>query len=145
RPRIIAKRPVQPPAPSTITDPVTGFHHAHDGLTCDDVRLADLVRATGTPVYVYSRRLITERYRQLDTAYAGYPHRLHYAIKANATLGIVRTLRSLGSAADANSGGEIEVALRAGFAPGDIVFTGVGKTTPELERAVTLGVAAINA
>lgn len=133
------------PPPSTMHDSVTGFHPADSGLTCDDVRLTDVAHATGTPVYVYSRRLIAERYRQLDAACAGYPHRLHYAIKANATLGIVRTLRALGSAADANSGGEIEVALRAGFAPGEVVFTGVGKTTHELERAVTLGMAAINA
>ena len=63
------------------------------------------------------------------------PHRLHYAIKANSTLAVVRLMRELGARADANSGGEIEVALRAGFAPADIVFTGVGKTGAELDRA----------
>ena len=56
-----------------------------------------------------------------------------------------RLLRELGAGADANSGGEIEVALRAGFAPGDVVFTGVGKTRDDLTRAISLGVAAINA
>jgi diaminopimelate decarboxylase len=54
-------------------------------------------------------------------------------------------MRVQGARADANSGGEIEVALRAGFAPGDIVFTGVGKTTAELTRAISIGVRAINA
>jgi diaminopimelate decarboxylase len=86
-----------------------------------------------------------QRYRALDLAFGSYPHRLHYAIKANATLGVVRRMRALGARADANSGGEIEVALRAGFSPQDIVFTGVGKTHAELERAIDLGVAAINA
>ena len=124
---------------------MAGFHQTERGLTCDGVRLDEVARAVGTPVHVYSAALIAERYRGLDQAYAGYPHRLHYAIKANATLGVVRELRGLGAAADANSGGEIEVALRAGFAPRDIVFTGVGKTRAELERAVTLGLAAINA
>jgi diaminopimelate decarboxylase len=70
---------------------------------------------------------------------------VHYAIKANSTLAIVRHLRAAGAAADANSGGELEVALRAGFAPSEIVFTGVGKSRAELERAVSLGLAAINA
>ena len=135
----LARRRVQWPVP------VAGFHTTNGELTCDEVRIRDLTRETGTPVHVYSGTLITERYEALDRAYAGYPHRLHYAIKANATIGIVRHLRALGAAADANSGGEIEVALRAGLAPHDIVFTGVGKTGRELERAVALGVAAINA
>ncbi|MFI5178250.1 MAG: diaminopimelate decarboxylase [Vicinamibacterales bacterium] len=124
---------------------MTGFHRTERGLACDGVALSDIAAAIGTPAYVYSGGLIDERYRRLDAAYAGYPHRLHYAIKANATGAIVRRLRALGAAADANSGGEIEVALRAGFAPGEIVFTGVGKTRRELERAVALDVAAINA
>lgn len=114
-------------------------------LTCDGVSLADIARAEGTPVHVYSAADIRARYRRLDAAFGAYPHRLHYAIKANATLAVVRLLRELGARADANSGGEIEVALRAGFAPGDIVFTGVGKTPAELERAVALGLDAINA
>jgi diaminopimelate decarboxylase len=96
-------------------------------------------------VHVYSGPLIDERFRAIDAAFAGAPHRLHYAIKANATLGIVRRLRRLGAGADANSGGEIEVALRAGFQPADIVFTGVGKTPDDIRRAVCLGVGAINA
>jgi diaminopimelate decarboxylase len=54
-------------------------------------------------------------------------------------------LRSIGSRADANSGGEIKVAERAGFAPHDIVFTGVGKTREELEYAVARDVGTINA
>ena len=124
---------------------MAGFHETERGLTCDEVRLEDVARAAGTPVHVYSANLIAERFGRLDQACAGYPHRLHYAIKANATLAVVRALRALGAGADANSGGEIEVALRAGFAPRDIVFTGVGKTRAELERAVALGVSAINA
>ena len=74
-----------------------------------------------------------------------YPHAIHYALKANSTLAIARLLRSLGSSADANSGGEIDVALRAGFIPPQIVFTGVGKTSAELAQAIELGVRTINA
>ena len=122
-----------------------GFQRHEGGLACDGVAVADIARATGTPVHVYSAALMVERYRAFDAAFEAQDHRLHYAIKANSTLAIARLMQSLGAAADANSGGEIEVALRAGFAPADIVFTGVGKTRAELERAVSLGVAAINA
>jgi diaminopimelate decarboxylase len=81
----------------------------------------------------------------VDDAFGSYPHVVHYALKANSTLAIVRLLRGLGAYADANSGGEIEVALRAGFIPPQIVFTGVGKTDAELAQAVDLGVKTINA
>jgi diaminopimelate decarboxylase len=80
----------------------------------------------------------------LDAAFGDAPHAIHYAMKANSSLAIVRLIRSLGSAADANSIGEVDVALRCGFTPADIVFTGVGKSAGELERAVALGLLAIN-
>ena len=123
---------------------MSGFSREHSTILCDGLSLASIAEAEGTPLYVYSAALIRERYREVDEAFGSYPHALHYALKANSTLGILRLLRGLGSAVDANSGGEIEVALRAGFNPGEVVFTGVGKTRDEVERAVTLGVKAIN-
>src|SRR5687768_338744 len=124
---------------------VTGFHR-HDGaLQCDGAPLAELAALHGTPLYVYSAAAIASRYRAVDDAFRSYPHAMHYALKANSTLAIVRLLRSLGACADANSGGEIDVALRAGFIPAQIVFTGVGKTSAELAQAIDLGVMTINA
>ncbi len=111
---------------------------------CDGVPLDRIAAAEGTPLYVYSASTIAARYRAIDEAFASYPHAIHYALKANSTLAITRLLRSLGSSADANSGGEIDVALRAGFIPAQIVFTGVGKTTNELAQAIDLGVRTIN-
>jgi diaminopimelate decarboxylase len=108
------------------------------------VPLADIAAAEGTPIYVYSAALLRARYRAIDDAFGDYPHAIHYALKANSTLAIATLLRELGSAADANTVWEIEVARKAGFAPSAIVFTGVGKTMAELECAVALGVKAIN-
>src|SRR4030095_11535531 len=88
---------------------------------------------------------IREAYRAIDVAFDGYPHAIHYALKANSTLAIARLLRSLGSRADAKRGGEIEVAMRAGFQQRDIVFTGVGKTRDELEHAIAHDIGTINA
>ena len=121
------------------------FQSSGQGLACDGVSIQSIVDHAGTPAYIYSARSIRDAYRAIDEAFASYPHAIHYALKANSTLAIVRLLRSLGSRADANSGGEIRVAQRAGFAPGDIVFTGVGKTREELEYAIAEGVGTINA
>ena len=124
---------------------MTGFFRQLGALLCDDVSISRIVEAEGTPLYVYSAATIAGRYRAIDEAFASYPHSLHYALKANSTLAIARLVRTLGSGADANSGGEIDVALRAGFIPPQIVFTGVGKTHAELTQAVDLGVKTINA
>jgi diaminopimelate decarboxylase len=124
---------------------VTAFARRNRVLECDGVPLSEIARAHGTPLYVYSASTIAARYRAVDAAFGGYPHAIHYALKANSTLAIVRLLRSLGSRVDANSGGEIDVALRAGFIPPEIVFTGVAKTDAELAQAVDLGVKTINA
>jgi diaminopimelate decarboxylase len=124
---------------------VSSFHRLEGVLHGGGVPLVDLAARFGTPLYAYSADMIAARYREVDEAFSGYPHTLHYALKANSTLGIARLLRSLGAAADANSGGEIEVALRAGFTPGEIVFTGVGKSDAELARAIELGLRSINA
>jgi diaminopimelate decarboxylase len=121
------------------------FQPSEGGLLCDGVPVSAVVDLVGTPVYIYSARAVRDAYRAIDDAFAGHPHGIHYALKANSTLAIARLLKSLGSRADANSGGEIEVAMRAGFAPDEIVFTGVGKTRDELELAITHGVATINA
>ena len=121
-----------------------GFSRRDHDLVCDGVPLADIAAAVGTPLYVYSAAALRDRYRAVDEAFDGYPHAVHYALKANSTLAIARLLRSLGSAADANSVWEIEVARKAGFDPAQIVFTGVGKSPEELECAVSLPLKAIN-
>src|SRR5678810_731973 len=107
------------------------FRPAGGELACDGVSIQSIVERAGTPTYIYSARAIREAYRAIDAAFAPYPHAIHYALKANSTLAIVRLLKAMGSRADANSGGEVEVSFRAGFAASDIVFTGVGKTHDE--------------
>ncbi len=121
------------------------FTPTPSGLACDTVGIESIVEAVGTPTYIYSARAIRDAYRAIDAAFAAYPHAIHYALKANSTLAIVRLLRSLGSRVDANSAGEIRVAQRAGYAPDEIVFTGVGKTHEELEFAIGAGIGVINA
>ena len=123
---------------------MTGITAQNGSLHCDGVPIDAIARAIGTPVYIYSGGAIRAAYAALDGAFCGYPHTLHFALKANSSLALLRLLRELGCSADANSGGEIEAARRAGFEPSEIVFTGVGKTRDELDHAVALGVKAIN-
>jgi len=123
---------------------LAGFSLSDNELACDGVPLSAIAEAAGTPTYVYSADAIRARYRAIDGAFAGYPHRLHYALKANSAFALVRLFKEIGSAVDANSIWEIELARRAGFEPPDIVFTGVGKSDAELECAVPLGLRAIN-
>jgi diaminopimelate decarboxylase len=130
------------PCETLVSQP---FQLADSGLVCDGVSVQSIVDHVGTPVYIYSARAIRDSYREIDTAFADYPHAIHYALKANSTLALARLLKALGSRADANSGGEVEVALRAGYGPDEIVFTGVGKTRDELEFAIATGVGTINA
>ena len=122
----------------------TTYHTTAAGLTVDGVSIAEIGARIGTPCYIYSAAEIRDAYTRLDSGFGEYPHAIHYALKANSTLELVRLVKSLGSAVDANSMGEVEIALRCGFPPGDIMFTGVGKSSDELARAIVLGLKAIN-
>src|SRR5262245_66397313 len=93
----------------------TGFSQTDHGLECDGVALSDIADRVGTPLYVYSAAEIRARFQEIDQAFHGYPHALHYALKANSTFAIAALLRTLGSAADANSIWEIDLARRVGF------------------------------
>ena len=113
-----------------------GLERRDGALLVAGVPLADIARQVGTPVYVYNAGAIRERYRALDAALAGVPHRICYAVKANSTLAVLRLLRDLGAGADIVSGGEMARALAAGFPAERIVFSGVGKAAAELREAV---------
>jgi diaminopimelate decarboxylase len=113
-------------------------------FTIDGAPVDAIAASVGTPCYVYSAASICDAYRRLDASFGGYAHAIHYALKANSNLEIVRLLKGLGSSVDANSMGEVDIALRCGFHPCQIMFTGVGKSRDELSRAVALGLKAIN-
>lgn len=122
-----------------------GFPRVGGAIRAEDVPLARIAEAAGTPAFVYSAGLVRERYRALDAALAPVPHRVHYTLKANSNGALLRVLRELGSGVDVVSGGELHRALRAGFAGGAIIFGGVGKTDDELREALAADVALINA
>jgi diaminopimelate decarboxylase len=113
-------------------------------LALEGVRLSRIADAVGTPAYVYSASAIRTQYQALDRALAPVPHRICYSVKANGSLSILALLRSLGAGVDIVSSGELARALKAGFAGGDVVFSGVGKTPEEMEAALAAKVGLIS-
>lgn len=113
------------------------------GLAMGGVALAAIADTLGTPSWVYDAGLIRARYRALAAALAGLA-RIHYAVKANDHLAILRRLATLGAGADVVSGGELARALRAGIPAARIIFSGVGKTAGEIREALAAGIGQIN-
>jgi len=120
------------------------FARVDGRLVCEGVPLSSIARAVGTPTYVYSANAVREQYARLSAALDGVPFRIHYSLKANSNLALLRLLRSLGAAADVVSGGELFRARRAGFEPHDIIFGGVGKTEREIADGIDAGVLLLN-
>lgn len=126
---------------SLLTPP---FGRVDGQLRCGDVPAAELAERFGTPLYVYDARRIEERVRAFRSAFAGVDHLIAYSVKANGNLSILRRLQALGCGADITSLGELFRARRAGFAPENIVFAGVGKTEEEIEAALKEQIYAFN-
>ncbi|HJQ55295.1 MAG TPA: diaminopimelate decarboxylase [Vineibacter sp.] len=121
------------------------FVYRDGELFAENVKLARIAREVGTPVYVYSLAALRTNYRAFDTALRGLDGEIHYAVKANSNLAVIRAFAALGAGADIVSIGEMRRALAAGVAARDIVFSGVGKKPDELREAVRAGVRQINA
>jgi len=123
---------------------MTAFAYQGSELCCEEVPLAKIAQDVGTPCYIYSRRMLVEGYRALDQAFAGLPHLICYAMKANANLAILRVFLDEGGGLDIVSGGELFRALRAGADPQRIVFAGVGKSAEEIEAALRADILLFN-
>ncbi|MGI4940312.1 MAG: diaminopimelate decarboxylase [Janthinobacterium lividum] len=119
--------------------------HAMDGLLMEGVPLNAIADVVGSPTWVLSANCIRGRLRQLQDAMAALSMQVHYAVKANDHFAVLRLMAQGGAGADVVSGGEMQRALRAGIPAAHIVFSGVGKSAPELRDALQAGVGQINA
>ncbi|MCI0430712.1 MAG: diaminopimelate decarboxylase [Rhodospirillales bacterium] len=123
---------------------MSGFAYHGGVLHAESVPLPLIAEAIGTPVYVYSSAVLTQRFERFRRALAGLDATICYALKANDTLAVVRTLAQLGAGADVVSGGELKIAAAAGVPAQNIVFAGVGKTRPEMEAGLAAGILQFN-
>ena len=110
----------------------------------EDVRVADLAREHGTPLFVYSQAAILDALESYQRALQGRNVRICYAMKANSTLAILQVLATAGCGFDIVSGGELDRVLAAGAPASNIIFSGVGKTRTEMRRALEVGIACFN-
>jgi diaminopimelate decarboxylase len=118
---------------------------ADSALHCDAVSLETLARRHGTPLYVYSGAQILNRLELFQQAFAGREHLVCYAVKANSSLAVLKLLAEHGAGFDIVSGGELErVMTAAPDAVGRVVFSGVGKTAEEIDRALEAGILEFN-
>jgi len=120
------------------------FQFRDGALYAEDVALEALARDFGTPLYVYSRATLERHWQAFDAALAGHEHLICYAVKANSNLAVLNALARLGSGFDIVSAGELERVLAAGGKPGRVVFSGVGKTRAEMQRALAAGIYCFN-
>ncbi|MEE3286718.1 MAG: alanine racemase, partial [Pseudomonadota bacterium] len=120
------------------------FHYRGDHYFAEDVSLEQIAKDVGTPCYVYSRATMEHHWKVFDAAFGDYPHTILYAVKANGNLGVLNLLSRLGSGFDIVSGGELERVLQAGGRASEVVFSGVGKSEAEINRALEVGVRCLN-
>lgn len=120
------------------------FAHIDGALHCEQVSLETIASRHGTPTYVYSHQTIQNAFLSYQQALEGRAHLICYAVKANSNLAVLNMLAQLGSGFDVVSLGELERVIAAGGDPAKIVFSGVGKTAPEMRRGLELGIKCFN-
>jgi diaminopimelate decarboxylase len=120
------------------------IRYVNEALYCDNIPVQEIAAQVGTPVYIYSLRRVLANYERIRAAFAPIGAHLHYSIKANGNLMLLRTLVGAGAGMDAVSGGEVYRALKADTPPEKIVFAGVGKTRADLRYALEAGVGWFN-
>ena len=123
---------------------MTSFPRIGGELHAEGVSLTAIAERYGTPCYVYSRAALEGNFRAFDAAFAGTPHLVCYAMKANSNLAVLNILARLGCGFDIVSGGELARVIAAGGDPRKTVFSGVGKTAAEMEAALAAGIRCFN-
>src|SRR3990172_981069 len=118
-----------------MDDDLQQFSRRDGVLYCEDVPLTKVVQEYGTPTYAYSLGAILGQYRNFVQAVAALRPIVCFAVKANANLSILRALAEEGAGFDIVSGGELARVLRVAPDASRSVFSGVGKTHDEIEKA----------
>ena len=133
------------PVPAEAPLPPRPFVYRNRTLHCDGADLALLAVEHGTPLYVYSAPQIVHRLQLFQRAFAGRPHTICYAVKANSSLAILRLLARQGAGFDIVSGGELaRVAKAHKPALRRVVFSGVGKQLWEIDAALRANILLFN-
>ena len=120
------------------------FNYKGDSLLAEAIPVADIAQKYGTPCFIYSRATLERHYGVYQEALKGCPHLICFAVKANSNLAVINVLARLGAGFDIVSGGELERVIAAGGDASKVIFSGLGKTEAEIERALQLGIYCFN-
>ena len=120
------------------------FKYRDGELHCEDVKMKDLATEFETPLYVYSKNMIIDKFKATHSAFSLVKHTICFALKANSNMKILKLMANLGAGGDVVSGGELFLALKAGIPANKIVYASVGKTDREIRFAIESGIMAFN-
>jgi diaminopimelate decarboxylase len=120
------------------------FNYNENQLFAEDVAVADIAKAHGTPLYIYSRATLERHWHAFNNAVSDHDHLICYAVKANSNLGVLSVLAKLGSGFDIVSQGELSRVIEAGGDTTKVVFSGVGKTSNEIRFALQHNIMCFN-
>jgi len=120
------------------------FQYRGTELYAEDLPVATIAEHFGTPCYVYSRAALERHWRAFDDAFGDRPHLICFAVKANPNLAVLNILVRLGSGFDIVSMGELTRVLTAGGDVSKVIFSGVGKRSDEIRRALELNIRCFN-
>ncbi len=120
------------------------FKYVGRYLYCEKLRVLDLARKYGSPLYIYSYHTLIDHFMKLQAAFRVVEPLICYSVKANSSLAILKALVDKGAGLDIVSGGELFRALKAGCPASKIVYASVGKTDSEIEEALKKGILFFN-
>lgn len=120
------------------------FSRINGVLHAEQCSLDQLAQQFGTPLYVYSKASFEKHYLDMDQAFGFIDHQICFAVKSNSNLAVLNVLAKLGSGFDIVTGGELARVLAAGGEASKIVFSGLGKTEADIEKALEVGIACFN-
>lgn len=120
------------------------FEYKNQQLFAEEVAIADIIKAHGTPAYIYSRATLERHWHAFDNAFGEHPHLICFAVKSNSNITLLNVMAKLGSGFDIVSQGELERVLAAGGDASKVVFSGVAKSHGEIARALEVGVRCFN-
>ncbi len=120
------------------------FKFKNNKLYCENVKVEDLAKRFGTPLYIYSYHTLISHFTKLRDAFKSINPLICYSVKANSNLTILKALVEKGAGLDIVSGGELFRAQKAGCSPKKIVYASVGKTAHEIEEAIKAGILFFN-
>jgi diaminopimelate decarboxylase len=121
------------------------LRYQNDELFCENIKLQELAEKFGTPLYVYSKNFMKDKYTELSKAFQKINHKIFFATKSNFNINVMKIFDDLGAGIDINSAGELFRALKAGVNPQEMLLTGVGKSAEEIKMGLEHDVLLIKA